>query len=250
MKIVKNQSYEQLSGFLKSIHDQFEKTGTVIYKQRNEIRVFEINSLLVNVKRFKTPHLFNRIMYTFFRSSKAQRSFFYALKFKDMSIETAEPVAYIHTKRHGLLHYSYYISLQADYNRSMDVFGKGSVHGREHILKAFAKFTAKLHAKGVIHKDYAPRNILFKEENGDIKFCIVDINRIKFGFVSISQGCKNFARLWGQKSFFDIIVRQYAAERNADPEQCLIVAMQARRKYWKRYTRKYPWPFEPDDEIF
>jgi len=58
------------------------------------------------------------------------------------------------------------------------------------------------------------------------------------------RGCANFARLWGQKPFFNIVVRKYAEERNADPEQCLKQALQARRKFWKRYVRKHLLPFE------
>lgn len=244
MKIVENPQYQQLSAFVNSIHFQFEKAGTVIYKQRNEIRVFDLNGLSVNVKRFKVPHLLNRIVYTFFRQPKAQRSYQYAIRLKKMDIETPDPVAFILTKRNGLLYYSYYISLQADYNRNMYEFGKGGVDEREYIMEAFAGFTAELHKKGIYHKDYSPGNILFKEENGEVKFCLVDINRMRFGFVSIVRGCANFARLWGQKPFFNIVVRKYAEERNADPEQCLKQALQARRKFWKRYVRKHLLPFE------
>jgi len=74
MKIVKNVQHQQLATFVETVHFQFEKTGTVIYKQRNEIRVLDVNGYAINVKRFKVPHLLNRIVYTFFRSSKAQRS--------------------------------------------------------------------------------------------------------------------------------------------------------------------------------
>ena len=244
MKIVKNMQHQPLAAFVETVHFQFEKTGTVIYKQRNEIRVLDVNGYAINVKRFKVPHLLNRIVYTFFRSSKAQRSYQYAFRLKDMGIETPEPVAYILTKRHGLLHYSYYISRQADYDRNLYEFGKGGIAGREYLLDAFAAFTAELHEKGVYHKDYSPGNILFKDENGEVGFCLVDLNRMRFGKVSVLRGCANFARLWGQKSFFEYVIRKYAQIRHADPEQCLKIALKERRKYWKRYARKRQLPFE------
>ena len=244
MKLVINPQQAQFSDFIQSLPWQFDKGGTVIYKSRNEIRVFNVNGSALNVKRFKTPVLLNRLIYTFFRPSKAQRSFQYALKLIDMNIETPQPVAYIHLNRGGLLHDSYYISRQVDHNRNFYEFGKGGVEGREYILMAFAGFTADIHKKGILHKDYSPGNILFKDENGVVNFCMVDINRLRFGDVSVRKGCSNFVRLWGQKSFYELIVRRYAEIRDGDPETCLKRALHARKKFWKRFTRKYPLPFD------
>ena len=244
MKVVLNPQYQQFSAFVESIHFQFEKGGDTIYKQRNEIRVFDVNGFLINVKRFKVPHLLNRIVYTFFRSSKAQRSYQYATKLIKMGIETPMPLAFILTKQNGLIHFSYFISCQADCNRNMYEFGKGGIEGREHILQSFAAFTSELHEKGVYHKDYSPGNILFKEVKGEVRFSIVDINRMRFGAVSISRGCANFARLWGQRSFFECIIRRYAEIRQADPDRCLSIALRERHKFWKNYARKRQLPFD------
>jgi len=246
MKIVENPQQKQFAGFIKTIHRQFDKGGALIHKRRNEVRVFEVNGTSINVKKFRAPRLFARVIYTFFRLPKAQRSFQYALKLKEKGIGTPEPVAYILMKRGGVLHESYYISRQSDYNRNMYEFGKGGVDGREHILEAFAEFTAGVHEKGVLHKDYSPGNILFKEENGAVKFSIVDINRMRFGTVSVSQGCSNFARLWGQQPVFEVVMRKYAEKRRADPAQCLKKALHARAKFWHRYARKRSLPFEWD----
>ena len=243
MKIVSNPQLAQFSDFIQSVPVQFDKGGTVIYKDRNEIRVFDVNGSPLNVKRFKTPILFNRLIYTFFRPSKAKRSFQYALKLIEKGIETPQPVAYILIKKWGLLYDSYYISRHADYNRTFYEFGKGGVEGREHILNVFAVFTADLHEKGVLHKDYSPGNILFKEENGAVMFSLVDINRLRLGDVPVHKGCLNFVRLWGQQPFFEIVVRKYAEIRGADPEACLKSTLRARKKFWKRYARKRGMPF-------
>ncbi len=245
--IVINPQQIQFADFVQAIHRRFDKEGTVIFKNRNEIRVFEVNGISINVKRFHTPYLINRIIYTFLSRSKAKRSYQFALQLRDMGIDTPEPVAYICIKRGGLLDESYYISRQADYPRNMYEFGQGGIIGREHILEAFATLTASLHEKGIFHKDYSPGNILFKEENGAVSFCLVDINRMRFGPVSIRQGCANFARLWGQRPFFELVVRKYAEIRQADSTLCIQQALQARCKFWKRYTRKHPVPFLPLD---
>ncbi len=247
MKIVENPQQSRFSDFVKSIHFQFDKGGTVIYKQRNEIRVFDVNGIPVNVKRFRVPGFLNRIVYSFFRPSKARRSFQYAMKLREKGIETPEPIAYILIKRGGLLYYSYYISKQVDYDHTLYEFGKGGISGREHILNAFAAFTARLHQKGVFHEDYSPGNILFKEKANEVEFCLVDINRIRFHNVSMHEGCSNFARLWGQEPFFRFVAKRYAEKRNFNPEECVKLVLSARERFWKKFTRKRPLPFMSDE---
>ena len=247
MKIVENPKQKQFSDFAKLIHSTFDKEGSIIYKQRNEIRVFDVNGVFLNVKRFKVPCFLSRIIYTFFRLSKAQRSFQYAIQLKEKGINTPEPVAYIITKRNGLIHDSYYISKQVDFDRSMYEFGKGGIAGREHILGKFAEFTADIHDADVYHKDYSPGNILFKEDEEGVKFCLVDINRMRFGKVSVSRGCANFARLWGQEPLFRLVAGKYAEKRQANPEQCVKEVLKYRNKFWKKFTGKRQLPFMSDE---
>lgn len=242
-----NPRQKQYTDFVKSVPAHFDREGSVIYKQRNEIRVFEVDGTLLNVKKFKVPHFLNRIVYTFFRPSKAERSFKYALKMTELRVGTPEPIAYILTKRGGLLYESYYISKQLENYRTMYEFGEGGISGREHILNALAVFTAGLHEQGVYHRDFSPGNILFKEEKGGVNFYLVDINRVRFGHVSIAEGCKNFARLWGRESLFRLIAEKYAQERQGDPEICVKLVLQARERFWSRYLKKHPMPFMSDE---
>jgi serine/threonine protein kinase len=250
MIIVINPREKQFTDFVKSTPSRFGREGATIYKQRNEIRVFDAGGMLLNVKKFKTPSFFNRVIYTFFRPSKAERSFKYAIRLREQSISTPEPIAYILTKRRGLLYESYFISKQLHDYRTFYEFGKGGIAGREHILSAFAVFTAELHEKGIYHKDYSPGNILFREAKGEeIEFSIVDINRMRFGKVSISKGCANFARLWGQAPLFRFVAEKYATERRVDPEICVKQVLKVRTRFWRKYTKKYPLPFAPDEAL-
>lgn len=248
MILVENPRQKQFADFVKSIPARFDQEGIVIYKKRNEIRVFEVDGVRLNVKKYKVPFILNRMIYTFIRSSKAARSFRYALKLSEKGIHTPEPIAYILIKRGGLLYESYFISMQLEGYRTMYEFGEGGIAGREPILDALAIFTAGLHEKGVYHKDYSPGNILFKAENDLIDFYIVDINRMQFGPVSIAKGCKNFARLWGQEPLFRLLAERYAQERKSDPDDCIKRVLQARERFWKRYTKKHPLPFRLDDK--
>ena len=46
--------------------------------KRNKVKYFMLNRELVNIKSFKIPVFINRIIYRYFRKSKARRSFEYA----------------------------------------------------------------------------------------------------------------------------------------------------------------------------
>lgn len=244
MKITINPEYKQFTEFVESVPERFDKEGEVIYRQRNEIRVFNVDNELINVKRFRIPKFFNRIVYSFFRPPKAERSFLHAIKLINNGIETSAPIAYIITQHGGLINYCYYITKQVAYRHTMYEFGKGGIEGREYILEAFALFTAKLHESGIYHRDYSPGNILFDEENGEVKFCLVDINRMKFGEVSIEKGCENLARLWGQKPMFELIAKVYAEARKTDIQYCTKKMLLARNRFWKRYGMKHEVEFE------
>ena len=108
---------------------------------------------------------------------------------------------------------------------------------------ALAAFTAYMHEKGVLHKDFSPGNILYKVENGKYDFTIVDINRMYFGQVDMKTGCRNFSRLWGPKQFIIQTVREYARIRGFNPDECERLALQYRAEFWKRYQKKHPVEF-------
>jgi serine/threonine protein kinase len=228
--------YEELALFVNTLCDRFEREGETIHKGRNEIKVFDCNGRLINVKRFRIPHLLNRIAYTFFRKPKAERSFAYAVKLRQAGVGTPDPVAFILEYKGGLLHYSYFVSLHITGYNTMYHTGKLPFEENKKIFATFARFTAELHENGIFHKDYSPGNILYKEIEGSTDFRLVDINRMKFGNVSIRKGCANFARLWGKEEVFRCIAREYAIARNADAEQCTQWVLHYRNKFWKRYA--------------
>ena len=74
-----------------------------------------------------------------------------------------------------------------------------------------------------------------------IAFEIIDINRMKFSNqkIDIKHGCRNFARLWGNKDFFRILAQYYAEARNANTEKCIKWVLQARNKFWKRRNHSF-----------
>lgn len=221
MKIVLNPQFSSLRDFVANIPDQFEKSGEVIYKGRNELRVYTtVNAIQVNVKRYKKPIWLNRIIYTFFRPTKAERAYQNALRVIEKGFETPTPIAYIEKKSGGLFLEGYFISLQCPYPYTFRKFGEEQLPGNEAVLANFARYTARLHDSQILHLDYSPGNILFDNMSGEARFSLLDINRMKFCSVNEDMGCRNFERLWGTDEMFQFMAARYAEARGFDVEKC------------------------------
>ena len=223
MNIIINPDYFYLESYIREIPKSFKYEGESIYKGRNELKIFEINGKKLVVKSFKIPHIVNKIIYSFCRPSKAKRSYLYGLEIIKKGINTPMPIAYIEEYKAGLLSQSFYISEYCEYDRSFREFTyyQESFEGKDDILLCFADFTSRLHDAGVYHKDYSPGNILFQKTDTGIDFCIVDINRIRFGEVGKELGFKNFERIWAGDKMLITIAERYARNRGFDTKEAI-----------------------------
>lgn len=222
MKIVINPSYIGLRSFIEKLPTLFSQMGETIYIARNEIKTMTVDEINIVVKQYKIPIFINRIIYSFFRKSKARRAFEYANRLLECGVRTPTPIAYLEIKRGGLFYQSYYISLQDTYPRIFREFNEGGVLGREDILTAFARYSADLHEKGILHLDYTSGNILFEKTDEGIHFSLVDLNRMKFGPISKETCLRNFERLLWDSNVLAFIVAGYARARGwADVDACV-----------------------------
>lgn len=243
--VVINPDHERLTDFVRRIPSIFETEGTTIYAGRNLIKVFHVDELTLNVKRFRKPILINRLTYTFIRPPKAKRAYEYALKLRAKGIETPEPVAYILDKENGLLTWSYFISIQMpETYHTLYEAGQGPIEENRELFRALGAYTAHLHQTGIYHKDYSPGNILYHQEPDGIHFTLIDINRMSFGKVPLKQGCANFARIWGGEKAFLILAESYAKALGADPNFCRKWILHYRQRFWKRYAKRHPICFD------
>lgn len=240
MKLHLNSRYESVRGFFNNLERNFAN-GKKIKDGRNTLRVCTYNGVVLNVKRYHAPRLLQAVVYKFFRQPKAKRAYYNAFRILEAGVGTPESVAYVELKRFGLLRESYYVSLQCPYTRRFYEFGEAELTDEvRDIARAFARMTARLHEARLLHKDYSPGNILFdRGEDGEWHFSLVDTNRMRQGNVSVKEGCRNFARLWGTPEFFDVMADEYAEIRNADPAQCRTWMREARKKFWTRYIRRH-----------
>ena len=105
-----HKKYESLTIEIKKIPDGNFRPIRTFCNKRNTVELTTIGENNFVVKKYKVPNIFNRIIYTFFRRSKARRAYENAQRIIRHGISTPFPVAYIETKRGGLFHTGYFIS--------------------------------------------------------------------------------------------------------------------------------------------
>ena len=115
MKVTINPKFEYLRSFIEKLPCSFDQEGKLIYSGRNQIKVFSAGDLLINVKRYGVPSLFNRIIYSYFRPSKGFRAFTYPQMLLAKGFQTPHPVAYVEEESCGSIKHSYFVSIQCPY---------------------------------------------------------------------------------------------------------------------------------------
>lgn len=246
IKIKINPKYSQLGSFIKNIPSVFEQEGVVIYTGRNLIKVMKApDGTLLNVKRFHVPTGPNRLIYSLgLRKPKGERAYEYPLILESKGIGTPLAIALIEQRNAlGLLGYTYLVTMQCDYGHTLYEVGNAQPGTYENLAKALAHFAVKMHEHGVLHKDFTPGNVLWKQDAGGYQFMIVDINRMKFGKISVKEGLYNLRKFWGPKEFIRIMVSEYALLRNYNVYSAVEYVMQKRAEFWKRFQKKHPVKF-------
>jgi len=203
-----NSKYDlKFRDYLFDIEIFFTQNDTTIHKARNELKVIKFGGISSIVKSFKVPNIINKIAYTYFRDSKAKKSYLYSLKIAEF---TPSPIGYIEFFKNGLIDNSYFISEEFRYDFTIrEPLLDKSFKDREEIFKAFARFTFELHNKEIFHNDYSPGNILIKKDKTGYIFKIVDINRMKFTILNAEKRAENFSKLWASEDELNIISDEY-----------------------------------------
>ena len=113
-------------------------------------------------------------------------------------------------RKKGLLYHSYFISEQVEGVKPI-----GHQCTDKKLIAALAEYTAQLHESGLMHKDYTPGNILYKEENGKYHFVLVDINRFhcKKKPIGFAGTCKNLMQPLNNDELIKFFVFEYAKHR-------------------------------------
>jgi serine/threonine protein kinase len=222
--------------FLKNIQNYFNTSQDSIHKARNEIKIINFDGESLVVKSFKIPNILNKVIYTFFRDSKAKKSYDNSLKIGHFS---PNPIGYIEFKKSGLFNESYFVSENFKYDFTIrEPLLQADFKDKEKVFKAFARFTYEIHEKGILHLDYSPGNILIKEEDKSYIFKIVDINRMEFRTLNIDERLGNFAKLWAKNDDLKTIIKEYCKLINADEEGSIKIALKYSQEHKDRKNAK------------
>lgn len=220
--------------------ETFATSGRLLgNEKRNSIKLFELGVQTVNIKSFKIPNVFNKIAYKLLRKSKAQRSFEYAEKLLDLSIGTPHPIAYYEFSRGLFFDKSYYVSEHIDYDLTYrELIRDLHYPDHENILRAFTRFTFKLHENNVYFLDHSPGNTLIKKVGDDYKFYLVDLNRMQFKPLSFKERIKNFERLTIHKSMVKIMSEEYAKLIGRPYAEVFNLMWKLTQEYQHKFHRK------------
>lgn len=220
MKIIINPEYSFLTEFINKLPENFSTEGEIIYNERNVLKRYQFMGVDMIVKSFKVPIFVNKIAYSFFRKSKASRSYEYALGILKRGGSTPAPIAYIEEYKHGLLYRSYYISIFNAKAETVRKYMDGSIMNAEDVWRSFIRFTIDIHRCGILHVDYSPGNILMESlPDGSYRFALIDINRLCFKQVSHEEALHNFDRLALSVDVSTRLAEIYAEECSLDKDK-------------------------------
>lgn len=224
---------------------RFDHMQSVLKDDRNVVKVSNIKGIPVVIKSFKRISVINRIVYSFFRRSKAQRAYENAEFLTNNGITTPLPVAFVDLYRHKLLHKSYFISLYVKCESSEGLLHLPLDQSREP-LRAFAAFTYKLHKQGIFHADFSPGNVLYSKTPDGYDFCLIDNNRMRFRKYNRKRALRNLRRINLPLDRYAVFAMEYARLEHSDAintAQRMLFYHQVRknwvaaRKSLKRYLK-------------
>ena len=222
--------------------EHFKTNGKEVYKgSRNSIKYFELDDDVINIKAFKKPSFVKKIIYTYFRESKAKRSYDYALKLIDKGIKTPQPIAYQEHKDGIGLTESFYVCEHINYDFMFrKLVAEPEMDSRTEILNQFTQFCFKLHENGIEFKDHSPGNTLIKHiGNGKYDFYLVDLNRMTFhNNMSLKQRMHNLRRLTPQLEMVSLITEEYARLSGESSEQLFKMLWEETSKFQRKFHRK------------
>ncbi|KUJ60555.1 Kdo domain containing protein [Flavobacteriaceae bacterium CRH] len=210
------------TGEILNVIQNFDVSGELFGNgDRNKIKLFDVEGKKINIKSFKIPHLINKVVYKYFRKSKAKRSFEYATILLEKGIGTPQPIAFLEKFSWlGLLN-SYYVSehLVTDltYRELVEI---PDYPDGENILRQFTRFSFGLHEQGIEFLDHSPGNTLIKKnQEGNYDFFLVDLNRMEFHeSMTFEMRMKNLCRLTPLKEMVAVMSNEYA-KLYVEPEQ-------------------------------
>ena len=236
LKTVVADDFKSHADFISALPGAFaDGQGEIIYDQRNQIRRFTDLGQVFVVKRYKPVNALQRVVYTFFRKTKAARAYLFAQEFRRRGIDTPREVAYIETGGGRLFLTGYFVSLEAPGTETHLLLREVKDFSHE-LADAVARQILTMHSHGVLHGDLNLSNFLCTEEDGQYHFTMIDINRSHFtdGMPDDEACLQNMVRTTHRRDLYEYLVRSYARLRQWDEQQTADRALRLLEKFENR----------------
>lgn len=242
MRITIHQKYKnQEEAILQLVKTFFGEGDLMVKGSRNIIKSNYLGNEKVNIKFFQKPDFIKSIIYSFFRTTKAKRSFDYANYLLKHNINTPFPIAFVEERTGlGLLGNSFYFCEQIDYDFTIrELIHNPSFPERNIILEQFTEFTYKIHEAKINFLDHSPGNTLIVNKgNGKYDFYLIDLNRMKFEDLSIEKRMDNFKKMWLSKQMIKVVAKKYASLCKQSEEKLHAVLLEKSSQFKYKITKK------------
>lgn len=232
-KVIVAPEFNFLRDYIEDIPGTFHSIDTVLHAKRNTIKEDFVKGTRLVIKSFGGIYLPNRIRYTYFYPSKAQRAFENARILLQKGFNTPRPIAYIEITRNGLIDQMYFVSEFTDF-QPLNVINEISAEECLPLLLEIARHTFRLHQNKIYHIDYSSGNILFRNNNNNYQLALIDNNRMNFGDVTFEKGIRNFGRLDLPVEHLTWIAKEYSRLWNVDE----MIGIQHLFRFKENYRRK------------
>jgi len=232
-----NPKYASLNNFINRIPEKFEQLGVLIHTGRNDVRDVDVDGVRVVIKSFIRITGLNKLVFATIRKSKAQRSYEHSMNLLEDGITSPEPIAYINCYKNCLLVNSYYVCVYTNYQPVDELFERPLLES-EQALKAFARFTYRLHRLGIYHNDYNVSNVLYSYNGKNYDFSIIDNNRMRFTRYSYFKGLRSLQRIQLPIEKLAVIGSEYAAQAHTSDLKTMNVLILFRFQYLNKLFLK------------
>ena len=247
MNIVVASEYEDLRAWLMQMPRLFDDNqGELLYRGRNQIRLFDVDGRKLVVKRFKRNDIIKAVVYTLFRKNKARRSYENAGLLRQRGFVTPHEVAYIEQRTAGLVTQVYYVCAYTDGEPIRPRLIEQEPFD-ERLATDYARYVASLHESGVLHRDLNPTTVLFSENGAPaaVSCELIDSNRMQFfdGAVPKAACMENLTLFYWLTPAYRFILDEYARQRGwseADVAEAIRVKQRHDRRWIRRKRLTHP----------
>ncbi len=240
-KLTIHPDYAAHRTFFDGLPARFLTEGKTLHDGRNHVKLLSLpDGTPCVVKRYRIPHLLQRIVYRWFRPSKAARAYRFALLLPALGIDTPAPMAYLEECKGPLFGFSYFVSARCTHPSLYPELVQAPEFSRPLALK-LAAFLVEMHERGFLHGDLNLTNILYHTSpaDGEVHFTVIDINRSHFIPTPTPNQClHNLVRLTHRHELMEFVVREYARLREWDADSCWAQVQADLLRFERKEARK------------